>query len=82
MRGLDDLVGRGRGAGHSPAVQFAQSMGGIVALRAALAVPQFVRALFSPAPPVASTSAALGVVDWCAEFKKNSGVPHWFLGRS
>lgn len=80
VRGLDDLVDRVVAEMTGPVVLFAQSMGGVIALRAALAKPQPVRALILSVTSGGVDVRALGAVDWRAEFAQhNPGVPRWFL---
>lgn len=63
-----------------PVVLFAQSMGGLVALRAALLVPELVRALVLSVTSGGIDVQALGAVDWRSEFARNNpDVPRWFL---
>ncbi len=80
VRGLDDLAHRVVAEITGPVVLFAQSMGGLIALRAALAVPQQVRALVLSVTSGGIDVGPLGAVDWRAEFaKSNPDVPRWFL---
>ncbi len=80
VRGIDDLVERVVVEITGPVVLFAQSMGGIIALRAALAVPKLVRALVLSVTSGGIDVRALGAVDWRPEFEKqNPQVPRWFL---
>jgi len=63
-----------------PVVLFAQSMGGLIGLRVALAVPQFVRALVLSVTSGSIDVGALGAVDWRPEFARhNPDAPRWFL---
>ncbi len=83
VRGLDDLVQRVVAELTSPAVLFAQSMGGIIALRAALAVPELVRGLVLAVTSGGIDVRRLGAVDWRANFAKhNPQAPRWFLDAS
>lgn len=77
---LDDLVQRVVSEITEPVVLFAQSMGGIIALRAALAVPKFVRALVLSVTSGGIDVRGLGAVDWRPEFARlNPQLPGWFL---
>ena len=83
VRGIGDLVERVVVEITGPVVLFAQSMGGIIALRAALAVPELVRALVLSVTSGGIDVGALGAVDWRPEFaKQNPQVPRWFLDAS
>jgi len=80
VRGIDDLVARVVAEIAGPVVLFAQSMGGIIALRAALAVPELVRALVLSVTSGGIDVRALGAVDWRPEFEqRNPQLPRWFL---
>lgn len=80
VRGLDDLADRVVAEITGPVVLFAQSMGGLIALRAALTVPQRIRALVLSVTSGGIDVRSLGAVDWRAEFAmRNPDVPRWFL---
>jgi pimeloyl-ACP methyl ester carboxylesterase len=80
VRGLDDLVERVVREISGPAVLFAQSMGGLVALKATLGVPGRVRALVLSVTSGGIDVRALGGRDWRPEFAKaNPNLPTWFL---
>jgi len=80
VRGIDDLVDRVVAEITRPVVLFAHSMGGVIALRAALARPRFVRALILSVTSGGIDVRALGAVDWRDEFAKNNPeAPRWFL---
>jgi len=80
VRGLDDLVDRVVAEITTPVVLFAQSMGGVIGLRAALARPGLVRALVLSVTSGGIDVRALGAVDWRGEFAKNNpSAPRWFL---
>lgn len=80
LRGLDDLADRVVAEITGPVVLFAQSMGGLIALRATLASPQWVRALVLSVTSGGIDVRALGAVDWRAEFARNNpDAPRWFL---
>jgi pimeloyl-ACP methyl ester carboxylesterase len=80
VRGIDDLVARVVREISGPVVLFAQSMGGLVALRAALAVPHRIRALVLSVTSGGLDLAALGAVDWRPQFEQhNPHAPRWFL---
>jgi pimeloyl-ACP methyl ester carboxylesterase len=80
VRGIDDLVERVLVEITGPVVLFAQSMGGIIALRAALSAPEFVQALVLSVTSGGIDVRGLGAVDWRPEFaRQNPGVPRWFL---
>lgn len=80
VNGVDDLVERVVTAITGPVVLFAQSMGGIVALQAALAVPEHVRALVLSVTSGGIDMRALGAEDWRPQFEQNQPrAPRWFL---
>src|ERR1044071_9650069 len=80
VHGLSDLVERVVAAISGPAVLFAQSMGGVIALRAALAVPGKVRALVLSVTSGGLDLASLGAVDWRqAMADDDPSLPTWFV---
>lgn len=80
VRGLSDLVTRVVNEITTPTVLFAQSMGGLIALRATLARPEHVRALVLSVTSGGIDVRALGASDWRPQFEqKNPNAPRWFL---
>lgn len=80
VRGLDDLAGRVAARIDRPSALVAQSMGGIVALKAALARPGLVTHLVLAATSGGIDVQALGAEDWRPMFvKANPSVPDWFV---
>lgn len=80
VRGLDDLVARVVAEIDQPCALIAQSMGGVVALRAALSAPERVTHLVLVATSGGLDVASLGGVDWRAEYlAARPSVPRWFV---
>jgi pimeloyl-ACP methyl ester carboxylesterase len=80
VTGIADLVEQVVKEITGPTVLFAQSMGGLIALRAALERPEEIRALVLSVTSGGIDVAALGAVDWRPQFeRKNPNVPRWFL---
>jgi pimeloyl-ACP methyl ester carboxylesterase len=80
VTGLEDLAARVLGRLTGPAILFAQSMGGIVALQVALSAPSAVRALVLSVTSGGIDLSGLGVVDWRPQFERNHpDSPRWFL---
>lgn len=80
VRGLGDLVDRVVSELTGPAVLFAQSMGGVIALGATLRAMSRVRALVLSVTSGGVDVQALGAQDWRPEFAKtNPHLPRWFL---
>jgi poly(3-hydroxyoctanoate) depolymerase len=80
VRGLSDLVDRVVTEISGPTVLFAQSMGGVIALRTALAIPDQVRALVLSVTSGGIDLASLGAVDWRpAMAAEEPTLPRWFL---
>jgi pimeloyl-ACP methyl ester carboxylesterase len=80
VRGLSSLVARVEAEITGPTVLFAQSMGGLIALRAAMAKPESVRALVLSVTSGGIDVRALGGVDWRPQFEQsNPDAPRWFL---
>lgn len=80
VRGLSDLVARVVNEIEGPVVLFAQSMGGLIALRATLARPEYVRALVLSVTSGGIDVQRLGAVDWRPQFEqRNPDAPRWFL---
>lgn len=83
VNGIDDLVARVVASISGPVDLFAQSMGGVVAVRAALQKPQFVNHLVLAVTSGGIDVAALGAEDWRPVFRKNHPtVPPWFSDES
>ena len=77
--GIDDLVARVLREIQGPVDLLAQSMGGVIALRAALDRPDAVRHLVLAATSGGIDVAALGGSDWRASFRAaNPELPPWF----
>lgn len=77
---LGDLVARVVSEITGPAVLFAQSMGGIIALRAALAAREHVRAIVLSVTSGGVDVRALGAADWRPQFEQTQPqAPRWFL---
>jgi pimeloyl-ACP methyl ester carboxylesterase len=70
VRGLDDLVSMVLGALGEPADLIAQSMGGLVAARVALAAPQKVRRIVLTATSAGLPVAELGGSDWRPDYRQ------------
>lgn len=80
VRGLGDLVARVVAEITSPVDLLAQSMGGVIAVRAALAKPSLVRHLVLSVTSGGVDVAALGGHDWRPDFRRhNPTLPAWFL---
>ncbi len=80
VTGLTDLVERVVKAISGPTVLFAQSMGGVIALRTALSVPHHVRALVLSVTSGGIDVASLGAVDWRPQMAaEDPTLPSWFL---
>ncbi|MGC4065179.1 MAG: alpha/beta hydrolase [Polyangiaceae bacterium] len=79
VRGFGDLILRVEGALDGPTALFAQSMGGTIALRAALRRPTQVSHLILSATSGGIDLASLGVRDWRPSFRQdNPNLPTWF----
>jgi pimeloyl-ACP methyl ester carboxylesterase len=70
IRGLDDQVARAAAALDAPSVVIAQSMGGIVAVRLALAHPERISHLVLVATSGGLDLARFGVADWRADYRQ------------
>lgn len=70
VRGLDDLVEIVLGELVAPSNLVAQSMGGIVALKAALAAPEKVRRLVLTATSGGVPVGRLGAADWRPDYRR------------
>lgn len=80
VQGMDDLVARVLPHIDQPTALIAQSMGGIVAVRAALEKPEHITHLVLSVTSGGVNMPALGAQDWrsefCAEFPS---LPRWFI---
>ena len=74
VRGIDDLVRRVLAEMAAPADLVAQSMGGLIALKVALAVPDKVRRLVLTGTSGGLPVAELGGADWRQEYERD--YPH------
>ena len=80
VRGIDDLVTRVADSIGEPVDLLAQSMGGVIAIRAALRKPNLVRHLVLAATSGGLDVAAMGGADWRPEFlMEYPNVPRWFV---
>lgn len=80
VAGIDDLVARVTREITGPVALLAQSMGGVIAVRAALEKPHLVRHLVLSVTSGGIDVASLGAADWRPTFvKKNPGLPCWFV---
>jgi pimeloyl-ACP methyl ester carboxylesterase len=80
VTGIDDLVAMVLGRLDAPGALVAQSMGGVVAIRAALARPDLVTHLVLTATSGGMDTAALGAEDWRSFVRKDyPALPDWFL---
>jgi pimeloyl-ACP methyl ester carboxylesterase len=80
VSGIDDLVARVTREITGPVALLAQSMGGVVAVRAALEKPHLVRRLVLSVTSGGIDVTSLGATDWRPTFVKNSpGLPSWFV---
>jgi pimeloyl-ACP methyl ester carboxylesterase len=80
VNGIDDLVARVTREITGPVALLAQSMGGVVAVRAALEKPHLVRRLVLSVTSGGIDVASLGAADWRPTFVKNNpGLPSWFV---
>jgi pimeloyl-ACP methyl ester carboxylesterase len=79
VTGIDDLVARVVREIAAPVALLAQSMGGVIAVRAALERPDLVRHLVLSVTSGGIDVAALGAADWRTAFRTSyPGVPSWF----
>ena len=80
VRGIDDLVTRVVDSIAQPVDLLAQSMGGVIAIRAALEKPGLVKHLVLAATSGGLDVAALGGENWRPAFlAANPEVPRWFI---
>lgn len=79
IRGIDDLVAKVVAQIDRPTALIAQSMGGVIAMRAALAKPDLVTHLVLAATSGGVDVAGLGGQDWQQAFHEaNPLLPRWF----
>lgn len=79
VNGIDDLVARVLVEIDRPTALIAQSMGGVIAIRAALRKPELVTHLVLSATSGGLDVASLGAQDWRpAYLTENPSVPRWF----
>ncbi len=79
VNGFDDLLALVLEPLDRPCALVAQSMGGVLALRAALARPRWVTHLVLCATSGGLPMAELGAADWRASFRTSlSHLPDWF----
>jgi pimeloyl-ACP methyl ester carboxylesterase len=80
VSGISDLVSRVVGEMSGPAVLFAQSMGGLIALQATLEAKDQVRSLVLSVTSGGIDVQALGGTDWRRDFAaSHPHTPRWFL---
>ena len=80
VSGISELVTRVVAEITGPAVLFAQLMGGLIALRAALMVPERIRALVLSVTSGGIDVRTLGALDWRPEFERHHpDAPRWFV---
>ena len=80
VRGVSDLVARVVCEITGPVALLAQSMGGVIAVRAALEKPDSIRHLVLSVTSGGIDVARLGAQDWRPTFReRNPGLPSWFL---
>ena len=80
VNGIDDLVAMVVDEMDGPCALIAQSMGGVVAIRAALARPEHVTHLVLAATSGGMDIAGLGAQDWREMVRKDfPALPDWFL---
>jgi pimeloyl-ACP methyl ester carboxylesterase len=80
VNGMDDLVTRVVAAMTGPVDLLAQSMGGTIAIRAALQRPELVRHLVLSVTSGGIDLATLGATDWRPEYRAmNPTLPDWFI---
>jgi poly(3-hydroxyoctanoate) depolymerase len=79
VNGVDDLVDRVVGSIVGPVDLLAQSMGGVIAIRAALERPALVRHLVLAVTSGGLDVSVLGAQDWRPEYlAEHPHVPRWF----
>jgi len=80
VRGIADLVSRVVGQIEGPTALIAQSMGGVVAVRAALEKPDLVRHLVLTVTSGGVDMARLGARDWRPTYRERyPDLPSWFF---
>jgi pimeloyl-ACP methyl ester carboxylesterase len=80
VRGIADLVARVVDQITAPVSLLAQSMGGVIAVRAALQKPDSIRRLVLSVTSGGIDVARLGAHDWRPNFRAhNPDLPSWFL---
>jgi pimeloyl-ACP methyl ester carboxylesterase len=80
VAGIGDLAARVTREITGPVALLAQSMGGVIAVRAALEKPHLVRHLVLSVTSGGIDVASLGAADWRPTFVKNNpGLPSWFV---
>jgi pimeloyl-ACP methyl ester carboxylesterase len=79
VNGIDDLVARVVRDITAPVALLAQSMGGVIAVRAALEKPRLVRHLVLSVTSGGIDVASLGAEDWRPRLRESSwALPSWF----
>lgn len=79
MNCIDDLVNRVSASISGPVDLLAQSMGGIIAIRAALQKPSLVKHMVLSVTSGGLDVASLGATDWRSTFRElNPTLPSWF----
>jgi pimeloyl-ACP methyl ester carboxylesterase len=81
VQGIDDLAGRVLARLDQPSALIAQSMGGVVAVLAALRKPELVTHLVLSVTSGGMGEAALGAQDWRPAIREaHPDLPDWFTG--
>lgn len=80
VKGIDDLVRRVVASITGPVDLLAQSMGGVIAIRAALQKPALVRHMVLSVTSGGVDVSALGGADWRTGYREsNPTYPDWFM---
>lgn len=79
LQNFDDLQHHVLNQIHQPSLIFAQSMGGIFAVQAALQKPEWVRALVLVATSGGVDLSRFDVLNWRKTYQKDCAVPDWFV---